>query len=84
MSRYAQDIVLIETSKVWRFFSRLRPSLAELVDTGIDDLESYTDVVGRAIHQESWMKTEKKVNHNDDEGLRETTQLNQSQVYRNQ
>ena len=43
---------------------------------GRDGPESYTDIVGRAIHQESWMKTEKKVNPSVVEGLNETTQTN--------
>ena len=29
-----------------------------MVDTGTDGLESYVDVVGRVIQQESWIKTE--------------------------
>ena len=71
-------MVLTETSKVWRFLSGLRPSLAGLVGMGRDDPESYTDDIGRAIHQESWMKTENKVNLSASEGLKETTQPNQS------
>ena len=77
-------MVLIETSKVWRFLSRICPSLAGLVDTGRDGLESYADAVGRAIRQESWMKIEKKVNLSVGEGLKEMTQQNQCQVYENQ
>ena len=84
LSRYALDMVLAKTSKVWRFFSRLRPGLAGLVNTGRDGLESYADTVGRTIRQESWMKKEKKVNLSVGEGLKETTQQNQFQVYGNQ
>ena len=47
--RYAPDMVQTKTSKVWRFLSGLRPSLAGLVDTGRDARESYIDVVGCAI-----------------------------------
>ena len=54
------------------------------MDTGRDGSKSYTNVVGHAIRQESWMKIEKKVNLNAGEGLKETTHLNQSQVYGNQ
>ena len=61
VSRYAPDMVQNETSKVWRFLSGLCPSLARLVDTGRDGLESYADIVGHVIRQESWMKTEKSV-----------------------
>ena len=46
-------------SKVWIFFSGLRPGLAGLVDTRRDDPESYADAVGRAIRQESWTKTDR-------------------------
>ena len=45
-------MVLTEISKVWRFFSGLRPGLAGLVDTGKDGPKSYVDAVGRAILQE--------------------------------
>ena len=57
--------------------SGLHPSLAGLVDTGKDGPKSYADVVGYAIRQEAWMKTEKKVIPNADEGSNETTQVNQ-------
>ena len=59
LSRYASDIIQMETSKVWRLLSGLHPSLAGLVDTGRDGQELYADVVGRAIRQESWAKTDK-------------------------
>ena len=59
LSRYAPDMIQTETSKVWRFLSRLRLSLAGLVDTRRDGPESYTDAVGRAIRHESWAKTDK-------------------------
>ena len=42
-------MVQTETSKVWRFLSRLRPILVGLVDIGRDGPESYADAVGRAI-----------------------------------
>ena len=64
--------------------NRLRLGLAGLVNTGRDGLESYANVIRRAIRQETWMKTEKKVNFSVDEGLKETTESNQSQVYGNQ
>ena len=73
MSRYALDMVLTERSKVWRFLSGLHPDLAGLVDTRRDGPESYADAIGRAIHQEAWMKTEKKVIPNADKGSNETT-----------
>ena len=60
------------------------PSLARLVDTGRDDPKSYVDVVGRVIHQESWIKTEKKVNPSAGEGLNERPRMNQSQIHGNQ
>ena len=66
-------MVLTKISKVWRFFSRLNPSLAGLVDTGKDGPESYANTVGRAIRQESWMKTEKKVNPSASERSNEMT-----------
>ena len=53
LSQYAPDMVLTETSKVWRFLSRLHPGLAGLVEIGRDGPESYTDAIGHAIHQES-------------------------------
>ena len=84
LSRYAPDMVLTETSKVWRFLSGLCFGLARLVDTERDGPESYADAVGHMIRQESWIKTEKKVNLSLGEGLKETTQPNQSQVYGNQ
>ena len=62
LSWYAPDMIQTETSNVWRFLSRLCPSLARLVDTGRDGLESYADAVGRAIRQESWAKTDKSLN----------------------
>ena len=71
------DMVLTERSKVWRFLSRLGPGLAELMDIGRDGPESYADAVGRAIRQEAWMKTEKKVIPSIDEGSNETTRVNQ-------
>ena len=49
LSRYAPDMVQTEMSKVGRFLSRLRLSLAGLVDTGRDGPESYADAIGRAI-----------------------------------
>ena len=49
LSRYALDMIQIETSKVWRFLSGLHLGLAKLVDTGGDALESYADAVRRAI-----------------------------------
>ena len=49
LSRYAQDMIQTETTKVWRFLSGLRPGLAGLVDTGRDGPESYDDAVGCAI-----------------------------------
>ena len=73
MPRYAPDMVLTERSKVWRILSVLRLGLARLVDTGRDGLESYADVVGCAIRQEAWMKTEKKVIPGTNEGSNETT-----------
>ena len=69
-------MVITEKSKVWRFLSRLHLGMAGLRDTRRDDLESYADAVGRAMHQESWMKIEKKVNLSVGEGLKETTQPN--------
>ena len=54
------------------------------MDTGRDGPKSYADATGSTIRQESWMKTEKKVNISVSEGLKITTQLNQSQVYGNQ
>ena len=77
-------MVFTEISKVWRSFSRLRPGLAGLVDTKRDGPKSYANTVGHAIRQESWMKTENKVNLSAGEGLKEMTQPNQSQVYGNQ
>ena len=47
-------MVQTETSKVWRFLSRL-------VDIGRDGLESYADAVGRAIRQELSTKTDKSL-----------------------
>ena len=55
-------MVQTKISKVWRFLSGLRPSLAGLVDTGRDGPESYADVIGHAIRQESWAKTDKSLN----------------------
>ena len=49
LSRYAPDMVLTKTSKVWRFLSGLCPGMARLVDTRRDGLESYADVLGHAI-----------------------------------
>ena len=77
-------MVQTETSKVWRFLSGLHPSLARLIDTGRDGLESYVDAVGHAIRHESWMKTKKNVNMGAGEGLKETTQPSPLQVYENQ
>ena len=48
------------------------------METGRDSLESYVDAIGLAIRQQSWMKIDKKLNFNVDEGLNETTRLNQS------
>ena len=50
---YAPNMIHTETSKVWRFLSRLRPSLAGLVDTREDGPESYADAIGRVVRQES-------------------------------
>ena len=47
--RYAPDMVQIETSKVWRFLSGLRPGLAGLVDTGRDGPILYADAIRHAI-----------------------------------
>ena len=83
LSRYALDMILTKTSKVWRFLSGLCLGLAGLVDTRRDGPESYTDAVGHSIRHESWMKTEKNVYLSADEGLKETTQPNQPHLYRN-
>ena len=82
--RYAPDMVQIETSKVWRFLSGLRPGLTGLVDTGRDGPESYGDAVRHAIRQESWMKIEKNVNLSAGEGMQGTVQSSPLQVYVNQ
>ena len=82
--QYASDMVQTEMSKVYRFPSGLHPNLAGLVDTGRDGPESYSDAVGRAIRQESWMKTEKSVNLGAGERLKEVIQLSPIQVYGNQ
>ena len=83
LSRYTLDMVSTEMSKVWRFLSRLCPSLASLVDTGRDNSKSYANAIGCAIRHESWMKIKNKVNPNADEGLNKMTRLNQSQMYWN-
>ena len=57
--------------------------MAGLVDRGRDDPESYDDAIGRVIRQESWMKIEKKLNPNVDEGLNVITCLNLTQLYGN-
>ena len=62
LSWYALDMIQTKISKVWRFLSRLHPGLAGLVDTWRDGPESYTDVVGCEIRQESWAKTDKSLN----------------------
>ena len=77
-------MVQIKTSKLWRFLSGFHPSLAGLVDIGRDGLESYADVVGHAIRQESLMKTEKNVNVTTSERLKEVLQLSLLQVVGNQ
>ena len=74
-SRYAPDMILIERRKVQRFLSGLRPGPAGLVNTGRDSPESYADAIGRAIHQEAWMKKKKKVIQNADEGSNEMMQV---------
>ena len=53
--------------------SRFHPGLVGLVDKRRDGLESYADVVGHAICQESWMKIEMKLNLSAGEELREKT-----------
>ena len=55
-----------------------------MVDTRRDGLESYVDVVGHAIRQESWMKTEKNVNVSASERLKEVLQPSPLQVVGNQ
>ena len=77
-------MVLTKRSKVWRFLSGLCPSLAGLVDTERDGPESYANAIGCAIHQEAWMKMEKKVIPNADEGSNETTWVNQFHMHGNQ
>ena len=67
-------MVFTEMSKVWTFFSGLCPSLAALVDMGKDGPVLYPDAVGCAIRQESWIKMEKKVNPNANEGLNDTVE----------
>ena len=84
LSQYASVMVQTEMSKVWRFLSELRPNLAGLVDTGRNGLESYTDVVGRAIRQESRTKAEKNVSLGIGDGLKEVLQLSPLQVVGNQ
>ena len=82
--RYAPDMVQIEMSKVWRFLSELCLGLAGLVDIGRDGPESYADVIGHAIRQESWMKTEMCVSLSVDEGFKKVTQPSPLQVHGNQ
>ena len=67
-------MVQTEISKVWRFLSGLHPGLAGLVNTRRDGMESYADVIGHAIQQESWIKTKKKVNVSANEGYKEVLQ----------
>ena len=47
--RYALNMVSTEWSKIWRFLSGLRPSLASLVDTRKVSPKSYPNIVGHAI-----------------------------------
>ena len=73
-------MIQTKTSKVWRFQSGLRPGLARLVDTKKDGLESYADAVGRAIRQESWMKTDKSLSLSMSSGQKEILQPSPLQV----
>ena len=82
-SQYAPDMVQTEMSKDWRFLRGLHLSLAGLVDTRRDGPESYADVVGRVIQQESCIKTENSVILSAGEGLKEATQPSPLQVYGN-
>ena len=84
LSRYARDMAQTEMSKVYRFLSRLRLGLAGLVDTRRDGLESYADVVGRVIRQESWTKVEKNVSLGTDDGLKEVLQPSPIQAVENE
>ena len=77
-------MVQTKTIKVWRFLNRLRPGLAGLVDTGRDGPESYIDVVGRAILQESWLKTEKTVSLGAGDESKEVLQPSPLQIMGNQ
>ena len=73
-------MIQTETSKVWRFLSGLCPSLAGLVDIGRDGLESYANVVGRAIRRESWMKTDKGLSLGIGSGQKEVLQPSSLQI----
>ena len=82
--RYAPDMIQIETSKVWRFLIGLCLGLARLVDTERNGLESYTDAIGRAIRQESWVKTDKGSSLGTGGGQKEVLQPSPLQIVVNQ
>ena len=69
-------MVQTETSKVWRFLSRLCPGLAGLLDTGRDGLESYANAIGSVIRQESWTKNDKSLSLGIGSGQKEVLQPN--------
>ena len=54
------------------------------MDTGRDGPESYADVVGRAIRQESWAKTDKGLSLGTGGGQKEVSQLSPLQIVGNQ
>ena len=84
LSQYAPDMIQTEKSKVWRFLSGLRPGLAGLVDIGRDGPESYADVVGHAIRQESWAKMNKGLSLGTGGGQKEVLQPSPLQMVGNQ
>ena len=71
-------MVSTKSSKIWRFLSGLHLGLAGLEDTKRDYLESYAEAIRRTIRQEPWLKMDKKLNSNANEGQNETTCFNRS------
>ena len=71
-------MVSTKSSKIWRFLNELHLGLAGLEDTKRDDLESYAEAVGHTIRKEPWLKMDKKLNSNANEGQNKTTRFNRS------
>ena len=61
LARFAPSIVPIDEARKKKFMLGLRVDVAKQIDSGSHDPESFTDVVQRALRNESWDRGEPRM-----------------------